>query len=108
MMQDLEDSTLLERRNIDGEGTKDVNVVLEIGSQRSVDVCHGEENMDQVPQVQHRAVDFGLESSELAHDELKSGNQEFQQTPAGAKTDTPQIMQSESIRDSGRDEITQN
>ncbi|KAI8000678.1 hypothetical protein LOK49_LG09G00346 [Camellia lanceoleosa] len=108
IMQDLEDSTLLERRNIDGEGTKDVNVVLEIGSQRSVDICHGEENMDQVPQVQHRAVDFGLESSELAHDELKSGNPELQQTSAGAKTDTPQIMQSESIKDSGRDEITQN
>ncbi|CAL5410732.1 unnamed protein product [Camellia sinensis] len=107
IMQDLEDSTLLERHNIDGEGTKDVNVVLEIGSQRSVDICHGEENMDQVPQVQHRAVDFGLESSELAYDELKSGNPELQQTPAGAKTDTPQIMQSESIKDSGRDEITQ-
>ncbi|KAI8000677.1 hypothetical protein LOK49_LG09G00349 [Camellia lanceoleosa] len=108
IMQDLEDSTLLERRNIDGEGTKDVNVVLEIGSQRSVDIFHGKENMDQVPQIQHRAVDFGLESSELAHDELKSGNPELQQTPAGAKTDTSQIMQSECIKDSGRDEITQN
>ncbi|THG11823.1 hypothetical protein TEA_021137 [Camellia sinensis var. sinensis] len=108
IMQDLEDSILLERHNIDGEGMKDVNVVLEIGSQRSVDICHGEENMDQVPQVQHEAVDFGLESSELACDELKSGNPELQQTPAGAKTDTPQIMQSESIKDSGRDEITQN
>uniref|UniRef100_A0A5B7B9G0 AT hook motif-containing protein n=1 Tax=Davidia involucrata TaxID=16924 RepID=A0A5B7B9G0_DAVIN len=83
VMQVFEASTLLEVPKVGVKTTEDL--LLKSTSKSMVDILTGTETINQVPQVQHQAVDPGLEPNELVHNELKSSNSELHQTSEVAK-----------------------
>ncbi|XP_052201045.1 uncharacterized protein LOC127807343 [Diospyros lotus] len=118
IMQEFEASNLLERQKIDVQGTKDM--ILDIGSELTLDIFHGKPSSCQVLQVQDQAVDSGLLSTELAHSGPNGMNLELHQAllsvkpgpvlpekPISAKNET-QGAESVPPYSLGRDEIFEN